>query len=105
MRALVGGELLLLVLASALATTSPATLAAGRTENGTGLMINSSRAVLYVRGEGEDFAEAARRVAGGDVRDDQCVPLIESDRSRRQLTGGRCVNAGRCFAPITRRTK
>ena len=39
-----------------------ATLAAGRTENGTGLMINSSRAVLYA-GKGEDFAEAARRVA------------------------------------------
>ncbi|HMU17859.1 MAG TPA: orotidine 5'-phosphate decarboxylase, partial [Thauera aminoaromatica] len=39
-----------------------ATLVAGRTENGTGLMINSSRAVLYA-GKGEDFAEAARRVA------------------------------------------
>ena len=39
-----------------------ATLAAGRTANGTGLMINSSRAVLYA-GKGEDFAAAARRVA------------------------------------------
>ena len=39
-----------------------ATLTAGRTANGTGLMINSSRAVLYA-GKGEDFAEAARRVA------------------------------------------
>ena len=39
-----------------------ATLAAGRTANGTGLMINSSRAVLYA-GKGEDFAQAARRVA------------------------------------------
>ncbi|HAP38647.1 MAG TPA: orotidine 5'-phosphate decarboxylase, partial [Nitrospira sp.] len=39
-----------------------ATLAAGRTTNGTGLMINSSRAVLYA-GKGEDFAATARRVA------------------------------------------
>ena len=39
-----------------------ATLAAGRTANGSGLMINSSRAVLYA-GKGEDFAQAARRVA------------------------------------------
>ena len=39
-----------------------ATLAAGRTANGTGLMINSSRAVLYA-GKGEDFADAARKVA------------------------------------------
>ena len=39
-----------------------ATLAAGRTTKGAGLMINSSRAVLYA-GKGEDFAEAARKVA------------------------------------------
>ena len=39
-----------------------ATLAAGRTANGTGLMINSSRAILYA-GKGEDFAETARKVA------------------------------------------
>ena len=39
-----------------------ATLAAGSTTNGTGLMINSSRAVLYA-GKGEDFAATARRVA------------------------------------------
>ena len=39
-----------------------ATLAAGRTAKGGGLMINSSRAVLYA-GKGEDFAEAARKVA------------------------------------------
>ncbi|MFV8824924.1 orotidine-5'-phosphate decarboxylase [Thauera sp. WH-2] len=39
-----------------------ATLAAGRTAKGAGLMINSSRAVLYA-GKGEDFAEAARKVA------------------------------------------
>ena len=39
-----------------------ATVAAGKTTNGTGLMINSSRAILYA-GKGEDFAEAARKVA------------------------------------------
>ncbi len=39
-----------------------ATLAAGRTANRSGLMVNSSRAVLYA-GKGEDFAAAARRVA------------------------------------------
>ncbi len=44
-----------------------ATLAAGRTANGTGLMINSSRAILYA-GKGEDFAAAARKVAL-DTRD------------------------------------
>jgi orotidine-5'-phosphate decarboxylase len=32
----------------------------GRTSGGTGLMINSSRAILYA-GKGEDFAEAARK--------------------------------------------
>ena len=35
---------------------------AGRTAAGTGLMINSSRAILYA-GKGEDFAQAARAVA------------------------------------------
>ena len=39
-----------------------ATLKAGKTKNGTGLMINSSRAILYA-GKGADFAEAARKVA------------------------------------------
>lgn len=39
-----------------------ATVTAGRTANGTGLMINSSRAILYA-GRGEDYAEAARRAA------------------------------------------
>jgi orotidine-5'-phosphate decarboxylase len=39
-----------------------ATVRAGRTADGTGMMINSSRAILYA-GAGEDFAEAARRVA------------------------------------------
>jgi orotidine-5'-phosphate decarboxylase len=41
-----------------------ATVKAGRSANGTGMMINSSRAILYATPrEGEDFAAAARRVA------------------------------------------
>jgi len=44
-----------------------ATVKAGKTAAGTGLMINSSRAILYA-GKGEDFAAAARRVAQ-DTRD------------------------------------
>lgn len=39
-----------------------ATVHAGRTENATGLMINSSRAILYA-GKDEHFAAAARQVA------------------------------------------
>ena len=39
-----------------------ATVSAGRTAAGTGLMINSSRAILYA-GKDENFAAAARRVA------------------------------------------
>ncbi len=39
-----------------------ATLNAGKTASGTGLMINSSRAILYA-GKGEDFAVAARKAA------------------------------------------
>ncbi len=39
-----------------------ATVKAGRTAAGAGLMVNSSRAILYA-GKGEDFAAAARRVA------------------------------------------
>lgn len=41
-----------------------ATVAAGRTADGTGMMINSSRAILYAAPEGvENFADAARRAA------------------------------------------
>jgi orotidine-5'-phosphate decarboxylase len=41
-----------------------ATVAAGRTANGTGMMINSSRAILYAKpAAGEDFTQAAKRVA------------------------------------------
>jgi orotidine-5'-phosphate decarboxylase len=39
-----------------------ATLKAGKTKQGTGLMINSSRAILYAS-KGRDFADAARKVA------------------------------------------
>ncbi|NMM37018.1 MAG: orotidine-5'-phosphate decarboxylase [Glaciimonas sp.] len=39
-----------------------ATVAAGKTADGCGMMINSSRAILYA-GQGEDFAAAARTVA------------------------------------------
>ncbi len=43
-----------------------ATVNAGRAANGAGMMINSSRAILYAKADdkaGEDFATAARRVA------------------------------------------
>ena len=41
-----------------------ATVEAGRTANARGLMINSSRAILYATAQGnEDYAAAARRVA------------------------------------------
>lgn len=41
-----------------------ATVQAGKTANGTGMMINSSRAILYATPIGdENFAQAARRVA------------------------------------------
>jgi orotidine-5'-phosphate decarboxylase len=41
-----------------------ATVRSGRTAAGAGMMINSSRAILYARPQGgEDFAGAARRVA------------------------------------------
>ena len=41
-----------------------ATVKAGRTASGAGMMINSSRAILYATPQGdEDFAAAARRVA------------------------------------------
>lgn len=39
-----------------------ASVTAGRTASGAGMMINSSRAILYA-GQGEDFAAAARQVA------------------------------------------
>ena len=48
---------------SAAAIGIPATVAAGKTAAG-GMMINSSRAILFATAaDGEDFAQAARRVA------------------------------------------
>jgi len=44
-----------------------ATVRAGRTANGTGMVINSSRAILYAS-SGEDFAQAARHAAS-EARD------------------------------------
>jgi orotidine-5'-phosphate decarboxylase len=41
---------------------------AGKTADGTGLIISSSRAILYA-GNGEDFADAARSAAA-DLRDE-----------------------------------
>jgi orotidine-5'-phosphate decarboxylase len=39
-----------------------ATVRAGCTPDGTGMLVNSSRAILYASA-GDDYAEAARRVA------------------------------------------
>jgi orotidine-5'-phosphate decarboxylase len=63
-RAIVGDMPLLVPGVGAQGGDIEATVRAGRTANGTGMMINSSRAILYAAPEGnEDFAAAARRVA------------------------------------------
>ena len=62
MRAIVGDMPLLVPGIGAQGGDIEATLKAGRTSNGTGLMINSSRAILYA-GKGVDFAIAARKAA------------------------------------------
>ncbi|GAB3463318.1 orotidine-5'-phosphate decarboxylase [Massilia terrae] len=63
-RALVGDMPLLVPGIGAQGGDIEATVKAGRTAAGTGMMINSSRAILYAtQQEGEDFAAAARRVA------------------------------------------
>jgi orotidine-5'-phosphate decarboxylase len=63
-RALVGDMPLLIPGIGAQGGDIKATVEAGRTANGTGMMINSSRAILYAKAnEGEDFAQAARRIA------------------------------------------
>ena len=63
-RRLVGDMPLLIPGVGAQGGDVEATVKAGRTANGTGMMINSSRAILYAKpAEGEDFAAAARRVA------------------------------------------
>ena len=60
-RAIVGEMPLLVPGIGAQGGDIAATVTAGRTASSTGLMINSSRAILYA-GQGEDFASAARRV-------------------------------------------
>ncbi len=61
-RALVGEMPLLVPGIGAQGGDVEATVKAGRTANGTGLIINSSRAILYA-GKDKDFAAAARAVA------------------------------------------
>jgi orotidine-5'-phosphate decarboxylase len=63
-RAIVGDMPLLVPGIGAQGGDVAATVRAGRTAAGAGMMINSSRAILYATPEGnEDFADAARRVA------------------------------------------
>jgi orotidine-5'-phosphate decarboxylase len=63
-RKLVGDMPLLIPGVGAQGGDVEATVKAGRTAGGTGMMINSSRAILYAAPQaGEDFAAAARRVA------------------------------------------
>jgi orotidine-5'-phosphate decarboxylase len=64
-RAIVGDLPLLVPGIGAQGGDIQATVEAGRTANGTGMMINSSRAILYASPrDDEDFTAAARRVAG-----------------------------------------
>lgn len=63
-RAIVGDMPLLVPGIGAQGGDIAATVAAGKTAAGAGMMINSSRAILYATAlAGEDFAAAARRVA------------------------------------------
>ena len=65
-RAIVGDMPLLVPGIGAQGGDIAATVAAGRSSDGTGMMINSSRAILYAQpqaGGTETFADAARRVA------------------------------------------
>lgn len=63
-RALIGDMPLLVPGIGAQGGDIQATVSAGKTAKGTGMMINSSRAILYATPKGnEDFAQAARRVA------------------------------------------
>jgi orotidine-5'-phosphate decarboxylase len=68
-RALVGDMPLLVPGVGAQGGDVEATVRSGRTASGAGMMINSSRAILYAAAQGkEDFAAAARRVAS-ETRD------------------------------------
>jgi orotidine-5'-phosphate decarboxylase len=63
-RAIVGDMPLLVPGIGAQGGDIEATVTSGRTAAGTGMMINSSRAIIYAQPQGdEDFAAAARRVA------------------------------------------
>ncbi len=63
-RAIVGDMPLLVPGIGAQGGDIEATVKSGRTAGGTGMMINSSRAIIYAQPQGdEDFAAAARRVA------------------------------------------
>ena len=63
-RAIVGDMPLLVPGVGAQGGDIEATVKSGRTAAGTGMMINSSRAIIYAQPQGgEDFAAAARRVA------------------------------------------
>ena len=63
-RAIVGDMPLLVPGVGAQGANVEATVNAGRTKAGTGMMINSSRAVLYAEPlDGEDYPAAARRIA------------------------------------------
>jgi orotidine-5'-phosphate decarboxylase len=63
-RAIVGDMPLLVPGVGAQGGDVQATVTAGKTAGGAGMMINSSRAILFAKAEGEeDFAQAARRVA------------------------------------------
>jgi orotidine-5'-phosphate decarboxylase len=63
-RALVGDMPLLVPGIGAQGGDIEATVKAGKTTGGAGMMINSSRAIIYAKPQdGEDFAAAARRVA------------------------------------------
>jgi orotidine-5'-phosphate decarboxylase len=69
-RAIVGDMPLLVPGVGAQGGDVAATVRSGRTANNTGMMINSSRAILFAAPQGtEDFAAAARRVAMA-TRDD-----------------------------------
>jgi orotidine-5'-phosphate decarboxylase len=68
-RAIVGDMPLLVPGIGAQGGDVEATVKAGKSSSGSGMMISSSRAILYARPQaGEDFAAAARRVAQ-DTRD------------------------------------
>lgn len=63
-RGLIGDMPLLIPGVGAQGGDVESTVKAGRTANGTGMMINSSRAILYAKTMGEEtYAQATRRVA------------------------------------------